>query len=580
MKIPRLILLTLLLTCALSVPTEAAVPVYTDFSQLNTNADREKAYRSRTFRAYLPVEELSNRNKVAPYSRFENPTGIYFTAGENVSITLKGAPRSPVVLKINCFVEKSSGEIPLREGDNNFQAPCNGLAYVSYYDPQPETAPEVRMDIKGGKINGIFTPQDNNETWKRLVAQAPAQALDLMGERCQFIFDIAALRAGNPNRGQELLKLLDDLILWQHELLGWEKYNKHTGNHILGRAAHCGYMHQDGLGAAFSIHCTKGICNPDELAKSAWGISHEFGHAHQMHNDFCWVGMTEVTNNLFSSWANYRLNPTDTRLEHENSRNWSGSYMRGGRFDCYINNAIVNRQLWQLQNGPDSGDPDVIPTQGGDPFVTVAPLWQLQLYMAVARDKKDFYPDFFHNSATLNPKDMTHGMCRTMFMKRACDAAQLNLSEFFVKTGMLAPINRYMNDYSSRMLTVTDDMAEDVLTHASQYPEPDTSVIYYINANNVDIYRERRPVQPTPDFTPQLQNGYFIMPAEAWQNAVAFETYAGDKLIRISLRGLGQQDNRSTCVYCPEEATCVKAVQWDGQRIEVCHFRKQKDSNL
>lgn len=572
MKAPRLFLLTALFALTLSVPTGAAVPVYTDFSQLNTGTDQETAYRNRTFRAYLPVEELGKRNKVAPYSRYENPTGIYFTAGEKVTITLEGTPRTPVVLKFNCFVEKSSGDIPLREGVNTFQAPCNGLAYVSYYDPEPETAPAIHLNIQGGKINGIFTPQDNNGTWKRLVSQAPAQALDLMGERCQFVFDLAALRAGNPDRGQELLKLLDQLIRWQQELLGWEKYDKHPGNHILGRAAHCGYMHQDGLGAAFSVNFTKGVCDPDGLSKGAWGVSHEFGHAHQMHNDFCWVGMTEVTNNLFSSWGNYLLNPGDTRLEHEVSRNASGVSMRGGRFDCYVNSAIVNRQLWQLQNGPDSGAPEVVPTEKGDPFVAVAPLWQLQLYLAVARGKTDFYPDFFHASATLNPKEMTHGQCRTMFMKRACDAARLDLTEFFVETGMLAPINRYMDDYSSRMLTVTDEMVGDVLAHAARYPKPDTSVIYYINANNVDIYRERRPVQPTPGFAPQLKDGVFIMPANVWQNAVAFEAYSGDKLIRISLRGLGQKDNQSTCVHCPEGTTCIKAVQWDGKRIEVCRF--------
>ena len=134
---------------------------------------------------------------------------------------------------------------------------------------------------------------------------------------------------------------------------------------------------------------------------------------------------------------------------------------------------------------------------------------------------------------------MTHGQCRTMFMKRAYDAARLNLTEFFVEIGMLAPTNRYMNDYSSRMLTVIDEMAEDALAHAARYPKPDTSVIYYINADNVNIYRERRPVQPSPGSSPQLKDGVFIMPANVWQNAVAFEAYSGDKLICISLRGLG-----------------------------------------
>ena len=52
-----------------------AVPVYTDFSQLNSNpAQMEQAYRHRAYRAYRPIEDLSRRLKIANYSGFENPT--------------------------------------------------------------------------------------------------------------------------------------------------------------------------------------------------------------------------------------------------------------------------------------------------------------------------------------------------------------------------------------------------------------------------------------------------------------------------------------------------------------------------
>lgn len=575
MNISRSFLLTTLAACTLALPVKADVPVYTDFSQLNATADSESAYRHRTFRAYLPVEEVSKRLKVSPYSRFENPTGIYFREGEEVSVTVKGSPRCPVTLRFNCFIEKTGADIALREGVNRFKAPCNGLAYLSYYDPEPDSAPALQVDIEGGRINGIFTRKDSNETWRRLVSQAPAQALDLVGERCQFIFDTAALRTANPDRGVELLGMLDDIIRWQQELLGWDKYNKHPGNHILGRSAHCGYMHKDALGAAFSVRYTAGVCDPDGLAKGAWGVSHEFGHVHQMRPDLCWVGMTEVTNNIFSSWGNFLLNRSEMRLEHETITNWSGKNMRGGRFDCYVNNAIVRRQLWQLQGGPDSGGPGKVPTEGGDSFVTLGPLWQLQLYLAVARDKKDFYADLYHSTSIADNSGMTQGMLRAKFMRSACDAAGLDLSEFFVKTGMLAPINRYMNDYGSRFLTVTDEMVEETLAHAARYPKPDSGVIYYINANNVDIFRERRPVEKGEPFTPEVKDGYFVMPADSWKNAVAFEAYAGDKLVRISLRGLGQEDNASTCVYCPDGTTSIKAVQWDGARMEVCTFPQQ-----
>jgi hypothetical protein len=58
----------------------------------------------------------------------------------------------------------------------------------------------------------------------------------------------------------------------------------------------------------------------------------------------------------------------------------------------------------------------------------------------------------------------------------------------------------------------------------------------------------------------------FTVPADKWANAVAFEVYKGDKLVRICLRGLNQKDNASTDVILPAGATTVMAVSWDGKR--------------
>lgn len=72
------------------------------------------------------------------------------------------------------------------------------------------------------------------------------------------------------------------------------------------------------------------------------------------------------------------------------------------------------------------------------------------------------------------------------------------------------------------------------------------------------------------DFRPVIWNGRMEVPANACQNAVAFEACAGRKLLRVNLLGLNHEDNRSTTVICPEGTTAVKAVQWDGKRYTIC----------
>ena len=136
-------------------------------------------------------------------------------------------------------------------------------------------------------------------------------------------------------------------------------------------------------------------------------------------------------------------------------------------------------------------------------------------------------------------------------------------------------MNRMVNDYSSHQVTITPAMCDAAIKEMAKFPKPDSSVIYYINGNNVKIFKDKAAIVPSPSFTFNAQADkrykvpYCTVPADQWKNAVAFEAYAGKKLVRISLRGLGQEDQASTMVFAPEGTTEVKAVQWDGKRYTV-----------
>ncbi len=564
-------ILFLMLSLLLS-PLQAAVPAGTDFSQLNKGEHPESNYRERSFCAYKPLVEVSRTLKVGGYSAYENPTGIYYTAGETICITLNNTPEQPVSLIIRDFRNGGKREVyPLREGSNTITVRNNGLGYIDYRSSRGAAAEKVSISFRGGKLNGVFSAADDNATWKKLLEHVPAGVLDIVGERCQIVYDVEGLRKGNPEKGREMLALYDRIVELEQEIMGWDAEGIHPGNHMHCRVVWAGYMFADNEGAGFHCSTIAGISNPDGLADGVWGVAHELGHVNQLKPDFTWAGMMEVSNNVYSAWCNYRLHPQEMRLEHEVCANYEGFPMRGGRFDCYINNAIVNRQLWGYTGGPDSGIGKVPGERPGDHFVSVCPLWQLQLYCHVARGNTLFYPNIFRSLRAKDSAEVSHGQMRMEFCRLAMESANCNLNGFFLETGMYGIMNRCVPDYAPHMVTVSGDMVMETLRQGMKYPEPDSSVIHYINANNALIYRDRLAVEESPDFRPALSagGGIMVFPAEKWKNAVAFEVYKGEELLRICLRGLGQKDNASTTVICPPGATEIRAVQWDGRRYPV-----------
>lgn len=559
--------------CAAFSPLACAdVPAGTDISGLNSAPDREAAYRHREFRAYRPLSYINKRLKVGNYSRYENPTGIFFKAGETATFTVSGNIDGTLELIVHDFGENGQDSVhPLSVGENTITIPADGLTYINYRAEDPAAASAITVDIKGGCINGIFSRADNNATWSKMLKEAKAATVDAVGERCQLAYNVTSLLKGCPENGAEMLANYDAIIEVEQKLLGWDQYGIHPGNHVLGRCLWKGYMHADGHGAAFIYTEVPNLTNPETMLAQSWGIAHEFGHVNQTYRGMLWTGVTEVTNNIFSALVNYRLYPDTIRIEHEVGVTPDGYELRGARMDSYVNSALVKRQLWQYQAGTSDGATPVTGESCGDPFVICCPMWQLHLYVAEALGNDMFYPAIYEDVRNTDETEMTQGELRTLFFTRACDAAKLDLSEFFTEVGMLAPMNRRVNDYSSHIVTVTPEMCVQALKHAAQYPKPDSSVIYYISANSVGIFRDKLPMQPTPGFTPEFKNGICTIPAGVWKNAVAFEVYKGDERIRISLLGCNHEDNVTTDVICPEGATEIKAVQWDGKRETVWH---------
>ncbi|MGN0885179.1 MAG: M60 family metallopeptidase [Candidatus Spyradosoma sp.] len=534
--------------------------------------------RARKYRPYYPVDALAKELKTSFYSRYENPTGIYFKAGETAVLFVGEIPKKETIsLKVHCFDQEGYGDekvYPLEKGVNVVPVEINGLAYIQYFTTNEDAKP-VNVNIATGHANGVFSNATHtNEDWAKMLDGVAGDCIDIVGKYVHLIYCAETMKQICPKDGLKLINTYDELIRCQQEdIMGLQQFKRKRPNHMLGRTMWKGYMHADGMGAAFNDNTMDSIADPAKVEAQAWGISHEFGHVNQTRPLMMWVCTAEVTNNIYSCWANFKMTPESMRLEHERcqSRDGEGPFI-GGRFNSFLNSALVYGEPWLCQKGPDKMEGY---ENGGDHFVKVAPLWQLQLYMNVAeRGPKDFYPQLFEIARTDEvPKTKEgkpdNGAIQIRFMKNACEIAKQNLMPFFEAAGMLKPIDRDLDDYTPAHLTITEADCKKLKKFGEKFPAPASPVIYYISATNYEIFKKGLPVKGSKGkgVEPSADGRRLTFSHKKWQNVVAFETYAGDKLVRVSMSGLDSKDNSSTLVIYPEGATRVEAVGWDGKRV-------------
>lgn len=404
----------------------------------------DRKARALTAEPYEPVKDLAERLRTSQYSKFENPTGIFFEEGEDVLLVMGDSKGEKLNLVIHNFGRDGGhSSYPLKEGVNIIRAKNKGLGYIEYFTPNYKKAPKVHLSILSGKVNGVFVGGvSKNSDWKRMLENSPTEVVDIVGNRVHLVYPVEELKQFCPDKGEELIALYDRIIGMEQRIMGLYKYRMLPKNRMFGRVIWNGFMHADGTGAAFHNGTMKEVGNPDKIPGSAWGIAHEFGHVNQVRPAMKWVSTGEVTNNIYSAYVNYMLNPSSMRLEHERINGGDGN-MIGGRFNAYLNNGILKGENWLVQSGPDKRSGGDNRPMVHDHFVKLAPLWQLELYFKVAgKGNPDFYPDIFYKAIKMDTRGKKDGELQLAFMKNACDAARQDLTDFSGKRACSNPLTR------------------------------------------------------------------------------------------------------------------------------------------
>lgn len=183
------------------------------------------------------------------------------------------------------------------------------LAYVNNFDDEGVangTGSDVTVHIVGGMVNGFISNTKTNAENKAVLDNAVYPCMDCVGTRSQSVWQTEALKQYADGEWVRLINIYDQLIVWEHRVLGVEKYNRVPANRTMAYVNYTYYMFQGGMGPSFMYNTQYRVCSPTNLIENdndaIWGLSHEWGHQHQMAPYFRWTGMAEVSNNIFSAY--------------------------------------------------------------------------------------------------------------------------------------------------------------------------------------------------------------------------------------------------------------------------------------
>jgi len=207
-----------------------------------------------------------------------------------------------------------------------------GLVYINNFDdrvttPEEGAARSVNVHIVGGLYNGYLSSLKTNAENQAELDGAVYPCIDLMGTRVHSVWQVNALKNYTGGQYVRYINLLDQIIVWEHRVLGLEKYNRVPENRTMTYVNYDYYMYQGGWGPTFKYDTQNRVCSPDVLmnrdSDAIWGLSHEWGHQHQMAPYFRWIGTAEVTNNIFSAYNVLHMG-YDVKNGHEryNYGNW------------------------------------------------------------------------------------------------------------------------------------------------------------------------------------------------------------------------------------------------------------------
>lgn len=538
----------------------------------NTYSDYEKEFRIQEYKPYSRPEEWAEKLMTRKYSFLDNPTGITVkkgdeiiilvgdTHGQTISIQNIGEETTGSANEQYVQTEASGDSYFLTEGVNKIAIQKTGMLFFIYTtDITASNAKPIKVHIPTGcgEVAGFFDLErhQSDEKYTELINKSSYKYFCVRGKRIIFYFHRDKMKAAVPNNILSAINLWDDIISWQHELMGLEDiFPSQMNNHLFAISPEGSYMWASDYRVAFVYTYLNNILLKENVMAqkdNAWGPAHEIGHVNQIAIN--WPSCTESSNNLFSNYTLYKLGKYCSRGETINKL----AEYRCGNGDAWYNMGDATHQNESTE-------------------IHMRMNWQLWNYYHRCGYNTNFWPELFKAMRENRITETNPGAAQLLFAKTASRVANEDLTDFFETWGFFVPVdNVEYEQYGTYRYNVTQSMIDEAKAYMAKFPKP-KHAFYYIedrkkgdtgldvepgNVGYFDQFKSDKKITKTITCT---RSGQTIRISDG-DEAVAFELHKDGKRIYFF-------NTFNTTIPSSVKLTDdvkVYAVQADGQRFEI-----------
>ncbi|MBO7067718.1 MAG: leucine-rich repeat protein [Bacteroidaceae bacterium] len=469
--------------------TEAGMPDYMVGIALKIKnqswANYEQEFRIHSYKAYSDAKYWNDKLWSRAASYMGNPTGILCQSyTDQLYVFVDSDVPSDATLYIaGIGVDKmiSSGKTgqKLKKGLNIIDGDADKLYYILYTAETKSMTkrlsewPEIKIHIEGGKVEGYFDASRHTDAdYKKLLAGAAHSAFVMKGKHSVLSIWTSILKKRYPNKIAKTVECTDSLSVWEKDITGicesvanGEKAGAPwyiTG----GDAFYPGYFNNptfvdnDSPGSyahanEFGIHLSEGasqyFLNPYSTAIDGYdegGIAHEFGH--QLQSPFMLEGVTEGSNDLFANVCRFLMGHRAST-----GRPLSVTMQEFARHEPFYWRPVDNSCLRMY--------------------------YSLYLYYHQAQKNTSFYPELFKalRKDKIAPYGSNTNNSGLKFVRKVCEVAQEDLTDFFTVYGFFEPANnRYLECYGDHYVTNRQIDINSTKKKIAQYPVKNRGIIF------------------------------------------------------------------------------------------------------
>lgn len=474
------------LTAALTEVNMPELMIATALKVKNASwAKYEQDFRIHSYKAYSDATYWNNKMMSSGGSYMGNPTGIYAkNDGDELFVFVDSDVPSDATLYFagcveNDLIYSAQTGTRLVKGLNVIDGVKDALYYIVYTADTKSMKktldqwPEIKIHVEGGVVNGYYDVSRHSDAdYQAIMKAATHKRFTVRGGHSLFNLKTASYKTVFPKTIDKSICWFDSVAVWEKNLMGMTEevasgkkagypwyltggeaiypiYYNNPNFAIEGEVEDAGYANSTPYRTSYNgIDCIKNCLNALNTNMDDWCAGHECGHNNQQAINL--EGCTEASNNVFSNLVCY--------LDGLNSSNGStlatvmGEYARHEPF--YFRD--VNSRLRFF--------------------------WNFYLYYHLGQKNTSFYPELFkalRKDPLVNYNTTNNNNGGLKFVRKVCEIAQEDLTDFFEIWGFFEPIKKTtIEDYGSHPIAVTQSGINSTKTNIAKYEKKNREIIF------------------------------------------------------------------------------------------------------